>query len=261
MNEQNNNVNNTNNTNVNQINSMTNSTTAINNNINNSPAEILTTIPQTLTTKAPEPQIATVQTTSTPPNNQTNTPKEEPPKKGGNFKYVLAFIFLVGIVAFVFFLPEVTTYVESKKKGDNYSATSQIENGTLTCTLDKTSDETDTTYEIDYTFNNKKLLTTNIITTIESTNATYLNKRKQECDNALQISANIPGVRIDSSLSVGILTINEMFTHKNIDNNRLTQYVEAGGTYPEFKYGKNVYDIQTNMVKKGYDCTVSSSIR
>lgn len=232
-----------------------------NNNLSNGQVEILHQMPSTVTTTTQQPQVATVASTNTNQNNN-EPPKQEPPKKGGNFKYILAFIFLIGIIAFVFFLPEISTYVQSKKTNTSTTTTNtQIENGTLTCSLEKTTDETDTYYEIDYVFTNKKLVTSNLITTIESTNTEYLNTKKLEYDTASSISNNISGISMECSLSAGILTISENYTHKDIDTNKLTAYVEAGGTYPEFKYQKNIYDIQTTMIKKGYDCSVTAAVK
>lgn len=233
----------------------------INNNLSDGQVETLHPMPSTVTTTTQQPQVATVSSINTNQNNNETPSNQESPKKVGNFKYILAFIFLIGILAFVFFLPEISTYVQSKKTSTSNTTNTQIENGTLTCSLDKTTDETDTYYEIDYVFTNKKLITSNLITTIESTNTEYLNTKKLEYDTASSIANNISGISMDCSLSAGILTISENYTHKDIDTNKLTSYVEAGGTYPEFKYQKNIYDIQTTMIKKGYDCSITASVK
>lgn len=201
-----------------------------------------------------QPEILQPQQQAT--NNQT------PPKKGGNFKYILAFIFLIAILAFVFFLPEISMYVESKKQntGSTGTSTKEIENGILTCSFEKDSDETNTYYEIDFKFTNKKLITSNLVTTIESTNETYLATKKAACDMASATSLDVTGINTSCSLSLGILTISESYTHKDIDKSAISKYVEASGTAPEFNYQKNIYDIKTKMEKSGYDCSISSQV-
>ena len=201
-----------------------------------------------------QPEILQPQQQAT--NNQT------PPKKGGNFKYILVFIFLIAILAFVFFLPEISMYVESKKQntGSTGTSTKEIENGILTCSFEKDSDETNTYYEIDFKFTNKKLITSNLVTTIESINETYLATKKAACDMASATSFDVTGVNTSCSLSLDILTISESYTHKDIDKSAMSKYVEASGTAPEFNYQKNIYDIKTKMEKSGYDCSISSQV-
>ncbi len=244
-----------------------NNSTNVNSNINSS-AQDNSNIPTTVSTTNPQPQVTTIQndsvqapqptTTNTIISADSNTNEQQPKKKESGFKYFLAMVFLIGMLAFVFFLPNISTIVETKLKHKNNVETTSIENGVMNCTLTKSSDETDTTYESEFNFTKEKLITQANITTVESLNASYLDEQKKECDQTALISNNTSGVTRTCNLSTGILTITEVLTLKDIDTNKLTSYVEAGGNFPKFKYEQNINNIQTQMLKSGYDCEIKS---
>lgn len=253
---------------VNQLNanSINNQPSVSNNTIQN-PG----TIPQGLSTTAPEPQVAvqpqpqpqpqpqiTPQNSTQPQPQQQNT-VQQPEQKEGTFKYVLAFIFIIAFAGFVIFIPEISKFVKSKIGGNKGTETENlIENGTLICEKDKSTDETDIKYELKYTFDNKKLLTSSYVTTYESLNSELLKQKNTECNLIMTTSKTINGIETTCNDKNGILKISEEYTNQDIDRSNLTAYTEAGGTYPEFEYGENVYNIQSTLVKQGYDCKVSS---
>ena len=204
------------------------------------------------------PTVQPVQVTSELPKSQVSTTPTannsgETPKKEGTFKYVLAFIFLFGIVGFVLFLPEISEFAKNFRK-DTEPTSNLLNDGVLVCKMTKSTDSTDVIREFSFQFINKKLITSNFVTTYESVESDYLKKTYDECKVLDSISKNIAGITGSCSLSNGILKVNENFVYKDIDSNNLSQYTEAGGTYPEFTYEQNVYDIQTNIAKRGYDC-------
>lgn len=216
-----------------------------------------------VSTAAPQPQVGQPVPTTVAPQ-QTEIKKDilpennEPPKKEGVFKYVILFIFLILFTGFVLFIPEISKIVKSKLKKTENITENVVEKGTLTCSKDKSSDETDTVYELKFIFDNKKLLTSKYVTTYESLDSEFLAKKGEECTFISQTSKQIAGIDTNCNDKNGILKITEEYTNQDIDKKNLTPYTEAGGTYPEFEYGENVYDIQTKLVKEGYDCKVSS---
>lgn len=208
----------------------------------------------TVTTNLPQPQVVK-EINETPTNNNQNNNN-----KDGVFKYIFAFIFLIGIVAFVIFLPQISEYVRTKKNTKTTTTKSNVvENGTLICEAKRSTDETDIYYEFSFVFNNRKLQTSKFTTKIESVNTTYLQDKKYACDEMAQISNNISGIKTNCNLTNGILKIVENYTHKDLDNSNLSSYTEAGGTYPEFKYQKDIYDIESSLKKQGYDCNITSA--
>lgn len=230
------------------------------NSVNNNNAETSKQIPQGVSTVTPSPQVAIEpQTALQQPQTEPQSQNNEPQKKEGTFKYILAFIFIIAFTGFVIFIPEISKFVKSKIGENNSNNTEKlIEKGTLICEKDKSSDETDVKYTLKYIFDNKKLLTSSYETTYESLNAELLNQKNEECKLIMETSKNIRGIETSCNDKNGILKINEEYTNQDIDSSHLTAYTEAGGTYPEFKYGQNIYDIQTTLVKQGYDCNVSS---
>ena len=234
--------------------------------INNAEQQVqnnTTQVPQTVTTQVPSSSATAVPTVA--PQNveqkqeKTTTP-EEPEKKEGCFKYILAFIFLFLFAGFVIFIPDVTKFVKQKTsgKGKTTAETKVVEDGTLTCTRVKSSDETDINYKLVYSFKDKGLITSKYEITYESLNTDYLNNKKLECDKVENVSKETNGIDTNCSYKNGILIMTENYTNQDIDKSKLTAYTETGGTYPEFNYGHNAYDIKTSLEKQGYDCEVVS---
>lgn len=214
--------------------------------------------PQAVSTPQQQPNVVEQPT-------QTQTPQpvavqeNMPQEKQGTFKYVVAFMFFIAFTGFVLFIPEVTKFVKSKMgNGTTGNEVPVISNGTLTCTKTSESDETDVKYNLDFTFENQKLLLSTYTITHESLNTEYISKKEAECNIMAENSKNVTGIETTCNNKQGILVITEEYTNKDIDKNNLTAYTEAGGTYPEFEYEENIYDIQTKLVKQGYDCSVSS---
>ncbi|MBR4617726.1 MAG: hypothetical protein IKO49_00195 [Bacilli bacterium] len=248
----------------NNNNSNINNNNAVNQNNGKSQNTINNVIPPVSST-LPKPQVVNTSVNQVKENVVPNPVvvekqnNQEPPKKEGVFKYILVFIFLIGIVLFVFFLPQISEIIKEKQKNSNKSTSSDlIDNGTLICEKKHSTDETDIYYDFSFLFNDRKLETSTLETRIESINTDYLTKRKEECDLISSISDSISGVSVSCDFSSGVLKIKEEYTHKSISTDNLTAYTEAGGTYPEFEYHKNIYDIKSSLLKDGYDCDVTS---
>lgn len=210
------------------------------------------------TTNLPQSQVVnnTINNVSQPSTNSNNTNNQ----KDGCFKYLLAFIFLIGMILLVIFLPQISEYLESRKKGGNTQTENTIQNGTLVCTKQSKSDTTDISHEMKLTFSNKKITYIKLNVETQSSDTKSLEEKKTKCDTASKIAEKINGLQSSCSLVDTVLTVIENYDLKQIDVNNLTEYTAAGGTYPEFKFGKDIYDIQTTLVKEGYNCSVKTSV-
>lgn len=205
-----------------------------------------------VTTSLPQSQVSVSPTVS-----EVKTTNNTEPTKGGNFKYFLVFVFFIALIAFVFFLPEISNIIETKGfsfKGSTNEGEKLLDNGILVCTLKKSTDETDIITELDFEFSNRKLIVSEFNKRYESLNSTILTDEYKNCKNKEAIAKLTTGITATCDLTSGILKETEDYVYKDIDTSKLTQYVEAGGTYPEFEYEENIYDIQTRLVKRGYDC-------
>ena len=208
------------------------------------------------TTNLPVTEVKTSPTGIKFNNNEDNNNQ-----KDGCFKYLFAFIFLVGMIVLVLFLPQVSKLIESKTTKTSDTTQKEITSGTLLCTMDKVSDNIDYDYEIKMIFKNKKLISAKYTTVIESYDNPAMIEKKQNCDKASEISQNINGLDMECRLNDTVFTSIENFDLKNLNTNELSSYTQASGTKLEYKYGDNVYDIKTKLTKKGYDCDISSIIQ
>ncbi len=254
----NNNTTNTPNNNQNQNNN-TNQNIPLSNNVNpqlNTQQNIVNqTVPQQGTIP---PSVSTVVT----PNNtnqvkETSNNKEDfddniGPSKG---KVVLLLVFFILVLVFVVFLPDISSIIKTGKFSSN---SNEIANGTLSCSMTKSLDNTETTYEMNFSFTNKKLQVSTLNITTESEDKNVINEKYLECKNIEEISDKTSGIDVSCSSSSSISTMRENYTYNIIDTNNLTKFTEAGGTYPEHEFEQDIYDIKSSMIKNGYDCEIKS---
>ncbi len=266
MNQSNNNINNNapQNQGTNQINNqnpnMVNNTPKINNMNPKAPQQnngvTLNPTPNisVSSTNIGQPQISqVVQTNPSPIENKTTTTNgNQDNSKGGKFKTFLLIVFFIFLLAFIMFLPNISEYL---KNGRIRATTdNQINSGTLSCTTDKDNDETTTSYEMDFKFKNKELITSTFNITTESEKEEIINSKYNECKNIEDSAKDLSGIDVSCTTSDNISTMIESYNYRLINTNKLTKFTEAGGTYPEYQYKENIYDIKQKMIKAGYDC-------
>lgn len=238
-------------------------------NVNNDQSSVNVSNQQT--TNIPQSNLVNVNEVT--PNQNTNTTNNNNNSNnndnGGTFKTLFAFVFLIGMIVMVLFLPKISEYFESKQSdsGNNNNGNSgsngeknTISKGTLLCNKIKTDKNDDYTYEIKIVFDNKKIKTAKYTTKIESYDNPAMIERKTKCDNASNIAASLTGVTKECRLNDTVYVTIENYKFKELNTNELTSYVEAGGTNPEYKYGQDVYEVQKDLIKKEYDCEVLSTI-
>ena len=90
--------------------------------------------------------------------------------------------------------------------------------------------------------------------TVNSEDKVVVNEKNAGCQVLKEIP--IEGVEVECTLSGSVSNTKYNYNYQMIDNNNLTKFTEAGGIYPEHKYKQNIYDIQSSMVKNGYDCEI-----
>lgn len=234
-------------------------------NVNNNQNSVNTSNQQT--TSMPQSNLVNVNEVT--PNQNTNTANNNNNSNnndgGGAFKTLFAFVFLIGMIVMVLFLPKISEYFESKQSDSgnnngNNGEKNTISKGTLLCNKIKTDKNDDYTYEIKIVFDNKKIETAKYTTKIESYDNPAMIERKTKCDNASNIAASLTGVTKECRLNDTVYVTIENYKFKELNTNELTSYVEAGGTNPEYKYGQDVYEVQKDLIKKEYDCEVLSTI-
>ncbi len=197
-----------------------------------------------------EPNIVNI----TPVNDNVNNDSNE--SKNGKFKSILLVIFFVLLFGFIMFLPQISEFFQTGKS--NYNS-KEVLNGVLVCTSEKNNDVTTTYYQMDLKFSQKKLQSSEYNVTVESEDDSKIQSSDKECKTVREKATDIEGIDVMCTSSDNISTMIQDYNYKLIDNSKLTKFTEAGGFYPEFKYNDDIYNIQSKMVKAGYDCEVKSS--
>lgn len=205
------------------------------------------------------PQPAPIQTQNSAPLNQPSIKKakRKKEKKPSNFKYVMTIILFVGLFAFVYFLPEISHYIAERQYLKN-SNDEEINTGTLSCKKSSNDDNYDYNYSFEFTFADSKLLT---LTTTSKTSGSldedkeHLEELKDNCDRLKKEVKKLDGITVTCSLSGYTNTNEQVIRYAEIDKKKLTSsYIEAGGTYPNYKYKQNIDKIEKEMKASGYSC-------
>lgn len=178
-----------------------------------------------------------------------------PPSKGKTAALVFFFIFLI---AFIFFLPNITEMVNKLKAKDADAENAKITTGRLVCTYSTNTTNLDKDYKLTFKFTDNKLerLDYNSTTKGDPTlDATTLDDLADKCKLLKQFTASIEGVSVSCDYSEGKLIEKQSFTYADLDEEKLTTaYSEAGGTNPQYTNGQDMDTIERNMNSSGYTC-------
>ena len=190
----------------------------------------------------------------------SNTPKPEQTSsnEGGptTFKRVLAALLFIFLMAMIYFLPEITSYINELKEKNNQQ---DISEGTLICSLKKTSENLDINIEAMFYFSNKQMykLSYNTVSTGDKVeDATELKDLNDKCLLLKDEAGQLDGVTISCSLNNGVNSNKQILDYEKLDLNKVTSaYTEAGGIYPgEFKKSEDISKIESEMISNGYKC-------
>lgn len=184
-------------------------------------------------------------------NNNQPINNEEPEQKGGCFKQAILIIFLVSLIGFTFFLPQISSFIQ---KGKTKTEKEVLLSGTLSCTMEQENDTSDLTYEAKFAYIDNKLKTSSMTITLQDENDLNINEKTELCKNMLSISNTINGISVECRPSENMIIITESYDHQILEKNNLAKFTEAGGTYPEFNYQDDITKIRSQMKKNGYDC-------
>ncbi len=179
--------------------------------------------------------------------------------KKGNLKYILTFILFIVLFALVYFLPDISEYINlaiANKKAEKNNVV--ITTGTLKCKLENSDSKLDYSYLALFDFNDSKLtkLTYTITTKGDETvDNEDLEKLNTECKNLETHTSSETGIIVGCTLNRGSFTKKQIFNYKDIDTDKITSiYAEAGGIYPEYRLDENIDTIEKNMKASGYSC-------
>lgn len=178
-----------------------------------------------------------------------------PPSK---FKTVMTIIMFVLIIAFVIFLPDITSMISQYKLNKDKAPETVITTGQLECTLKSNTTNLDMEYLRIFKFTDSLLYEANYTLTTKG-DATLdektLDDMAEKCNLLSDSTKGLAGVNISCNYSDGKLVEKQNYIFASINNKNLdAAFSEAGGTYPEFKDGQEIDSIEKTMNAAGYTC-------
>lgn len=178
--------------------------------------------------------------------------------KGGpsTFKRVMAAILFILLMAMVYFLPEITSYINDIK---DKSRQEKVTSGVMECKLKKSNKKLDINIESLFYFTNSQLYKmeyTTVHTGDKIDDKTDLEKLYNDCLNLKQEAGELDGVTISCSLNNGVNSNRQILDYEKLDLKEVTSaYTEAGGVYPaEFKKSESIDKIESEMTANKYVC-------
>lgn len=178
-----------------------------------------------------------------------------PPSK---FKVFLLVTFFVLLIAFVIFLPEINSFVETYKAKKENNTPTIITTGKLECKLSRTTSNLDINYEKIFHFTDSQLesLSDTTITRGDADlDEATLDEENDKCLLLKGYTQQLRGIVVTCDYEQGKLDMTQTFTFGDIDKELLdTAYSEAGGLTVEFENGENIDLIEKSMKASGYTC-------
>jgi len=180
------------------------------------------------------------------------------PKKESNFKYYMTAFLFIALILMVIFLPDISSFVSDYFAEKRAQEVPALTTGTLTCTLNTSDDRYDYYYQADFNFRDSQLYRLTYNTTIkgdQNLDAVELAEMEASCNLLKSQTANLDGITVSCSLSNGVVENEQVLSYENIDVELLTTaYLEAGGTYPNYRYQQNIDEIEKDMNASNYTC-------
>lgn len=190
--------------------------------------------------------------------NPSNTSSKDKSKKDSNLKYYMTFIFLALLIWMVAFLPEISSFVSEFFDNRKQEEIPQITTGTLTCTMNTNDDKYDYYYKAIFDFEDSKMYRLTYSATTKGDqylDAVELAAMKSSCDLLQQQTANSKGIDVSCSLSNGVYENVQKLDYGTLGvKDVTTAYLEAGGTYPNYKFEQNIDEIEKEMKASNYTC-------
>ncbi len=241
--------------------------------VNNPTADLKTVNASTINTTSSEPRITGTEVVSkvmqmdekkTNSNagameNQKLKKVEVEYKPPSKFKMGVMIFFFILILAFIIFLPEVTTFLsELKPGGQNNTTTEDITTGKLVCTLDTSTKNLDKSYVRTFGFTDNKLekVTMETITKGDiDEDALTLDKLNNNCNTIKEGVLSLDGVEVECDYRNGKLTETEVFDLNAYDYESVkAAYTEAGVDMVKYEFGEDINSIKTSMLQGGFSC-------
>ena len=179
----------------------------------------------------------------------------QPPSKGKTIALVLLFI---ALIAFVIFLPDISTIVSRFTAPPELEENEVITTGRLVCDYNSSTTNLDKNYEYTFSFTDSKLEKTDLTITTRgdaSLDEDELNELNASCKQVEEVTKTLTGVSVSCNYSDGKLIERQIYNLQSVDMSKVTSaFAESGGSHPEYAYGEDIGLIERNMNSAGYSC-------
>lgn len=194
------------------------------------------------------------------PNNGTSQKEAVAKEKGGFFGRFILFLFIIFLFAFVYYLPEISQYIEDYKKAKSGIEDGSMKSGTMTCTLTKDNkDNLSTIYETTFTYTKNKLKKTEQVTSYklkdDATSTATLDDSENECQELKSALTGVSGIDVSCSKTAVLQKTTQSIDYTKFNVEEVTTNIaEYKGFYPEFQLDQSVAGIRKNLEDAGYSC-------
>ena len=194
------------------------------------------------------------------PNDGTPQKEVVVKEKGGFFGRFILFLFIIFLFAFVYYLPEISQYIEDYKKAKSGIEDGSMKSGTMTCTLTKDNkDNLSTIYETTFTYTKNKLKKTEQVTSYklkdDATSTATLDESENECQELKSALTGVSGIDVSCSKTAVLQKTTQVIDYTKFNAEEVTTYIaEYKGFYPEFQLDQSVAGIRKNLEDAGYSC-------
>lgn len=194
------------------------------------------------------------------PNDGTSQKEVVVKEKGGFFGRFILFLFIIFLFAFVYYLPEISQYIEDYKKAKSGIEDGSMKSGTMTCTLTKDNkDNLSTIYETTFTYTKNKLKKTEQVTSYklkdDATSTATLDESEKECQELKSALTGVSGIDVSCSKTAVLQNTTQSIDYTKFNVEEVTTNIaEYKGFYPEFQLDQSVAGIKKNLEDAGYSC-------
>lgn len=178
-------------------------------------------------------------------------------KEPGKGRFFMLFLLFGGLMAFVYFLPDINEYL-AVKKAEKYETNTVITTGSLICDFSNNRDTLTYDYNIKFYYTDSKLEELYYTVTTKGDKTLDLEKLQTTYDECKKLSdgtRELMGVSVTCKLNTSNVVQSQSIDYGAIDLDSVTSaYAEAGGLYPEFENEQSIDTIERLMNASGYSC-------
>ena len=179
---------------------------------------------------------------------------------GGIFSSFLLIVFIIFLFAFVYYLPQISQYIEDYKKEKSGVEDGSMKTGTMTCTYTRENNEDiTTTYDITFSYVKNKLKKTEQVTSYKlidsATSTATLEDSDKACQNLKTELVGVSGIDINCSLTAVLQKTTQTIDYTSFNAKEVeTNIAEFKGFYPEYQLDQSIAAIKSNLQDAGYKC-------